>query len=81
MTKLEASAEFISAHLHGETGAQLETQWLEAYNGQQRVTGLNNFTDTVPQTSIGDIMAVTALLAKEDAAPRTPAAAPKPRLH
>lgn len=78
----EIPAEFISAHIDGPTGAALETQTLERWNGQQRILGLNEFTGEAPKTSIADVMAITALLGKgpEEMQPRA-VQTPKPRLH
>lgn len=82
MTRKNVPAEFVSAHLEGSTGAALEAQWLDAYNGQQRVTGLNRYVETPPKTTVADIMAITALLGKEpDMQQPRRTAAPKPRLH
>lgn len=77
----EISTEFIAAHLDGPTGAEVQAQSLDRWNGQQRVTGLNGYSETAPKTGIAEIMAITALLAKDEAAPATPKAAPKPRFH
>lgn len=82
MTQKNVPAEFVSAHLDGPTGTALEAQWLDAYNGQQRVTGLNQFVETPPKTTVADVMAITALLGKEpDMFRPRQTAAPKPRLH
>ena len=80
--KNEISAEFISAHMDGPTGAAIETQTLDRFNGQQRMMGLSEFTGTAPKTTIADVMAITALLGKgpEEQQPRA-VQTPKPRMH
>ena len=57
MFEKEVTTDFIAAHLSGATGAKVNQEGLESYNGKQRVTGGNDFAETTPEIAITGIVA------------------------